>query len=383
MAPDGRLMGVAMLGGIIGALLAVGLTAWSGGIGTSGSTETAATGSASQPQLFSGAPALGAGISALVAKVAPSVVAINAHGPDGATSGSGVVIAPGNLVLTARRLLRNRASLTARVPSGQDETATVIGDDTDSGLALLRVAGPPLPVLSLASQTAVTAGDMAVLVGRLVATRPGSLTAGAVAPGTVTTLAAVSNGGAHVVVGEVRTVDGDPVLAGVPVLGILEADMAVDRDDLGAAVIDGRGTLIGVTVASDGGAGGASLATPSDVARAVVQELSSAGRVNHGYLGVDGGDASTELARSLGLAGGAVVTQVRTGSPAATAGVRAGDVVSAVDGRDVINMARLRALLRLHHPGDTVRLVLARRDETRTVEVTLGSPSTGPAAWGS
>ena len=384
----GRFLAVAAIGGVIGALLAVGVTAWSGGVGTSSTAGSG--GPQAQPQLLVGATALGTGLSALVAKTAPAVIGVTVTGGGGPDeAGSGVVVGPGNLVLTARRLLRARATVTAQAPNGRQEPATVVGDDIDSGLALLRVGGPALMALPLATVASVNPGDMAVLVGRLRAV-PNGPTARGLSPTTIVLASSVpvAAGGAsaatvfspHVVVGEIRAVDGDPVVAGVPVLGTLEADMPSEEDDLGAAVLDGRGELVGVSVASDSGTGPATMATPADVAQAVLGELASAGQVTHGYLGVEGGDASTEAAHALGLDGGALVTDVKAGSPAAAAGVKVGDVVSQMDGRDISTMARLRALLRLHHPGDIIRLVLSRRDEVRTVQATLVRPAAGEAA---
>jgi len=379
--PDTRVVAVALLGGVIGTLLGVGVMAWSRGTGSP--APSSPDGAPTQPQLLAGATSLGTGLSGLVAKASPSVIGLRVAGGGGADeAGSAVVVGPGNLVLTARRLLRSRAVVTAQLAGGREEPATVVGEDVDSGLALLRVGGPPLTPLVLATSAVVNAGDTAVLVGRLRGAGPGqspttSVLMASTAAVARTRSAAPAEVPAHVVVGEIRSVDGDPTLSGVPVLGTIEADMLLDDDDIGGAVMDGRGELVGVTVASDDGNGGSSLAAPADIAQAVVAELASGGRVTRGYLGVEGGDAGADIARMLGLTGGAILTQVGSDSPAAAAGVRVGDVVTEVDGRDITNMARLRALLRMHHPGDTVRLVLSRRDETRTVQVVLANPQGG------
>jgi S1-C subfamily serine protease len=118
-----------------------------------------------------------------------------------------------------------------------------------------------------------------------------------------------------------------------------------------------------------------SYAAPLAVVRDSAGQLAATGRVVHAWLGVDGHDLDAKAAAGLGLTGGAEVTAVQPGSPAAGAGLQGDDVIGEVDGRAVHSMLELRAALRLRRPGDSVTLTVMRGGQPRRAQATLGGES--------
>jgi S1-C subfamily serine protease len=139
----------------------------------------------------------------------------------------------------------------------------------------------------------------------------------------------------------------------------------------GGALVDAHGAVVGMTsaVASEDGL---ETAIPIDVVHRVAEDLIAHGRARHVWLGVEGSDVDLPAAKDLDIAGGAMIERVVDDSPAALAGVAAGDVVVEVDGEPVGSMSDLIAALRLHEPGEVVVLSVRRGNETVLVQLTLG-----------
>ena len=150
------------------------------------------------------------------------------------------------------------------------------------------------------------------------------------------------------------------------ITGAIQTDAAINHGNSGGPLLDANGNVIGINaqIESDsGGNDGVGFAIPSTTVQRVAQQLISSGKVAHAYLGVQLGDGS----------GGATVGQVASGAPAADAGVRNGDVVTAIDGKAITSADALVNAVDAHKPGDTVTLKVKRGGSTNDVKVKLGT----------
>jgi putative serine protease PepD len=158
---------------------------------------------------------------------------------------------------------------------------------------------------------------------------------------------------------------------GFSISDTIQTDAAINHGNSGGPLIAAAGEVIGVTVqiatgdsASSQNAG-VGFAVASDTVKTVLAEIVAGREVAHAYLGVSVGEDATRA--------GALIGAVRVGSPAATAGLRAGDLVTAVDGEKLLDAGDLTAAVNAHRPGDTITLVVSRDGASRTVTVVLGS----------
>jgi serine protease Do len=164
----------------------------------------------------------------------------------------------------------------------------------------------------------------------------------------------------------------------------IQTDASVNPGNSGGPLVDARGALVGINSAifSQSGAwAGISFAIPVNLAKQVLPQLREGGRVIRGYLGVAAAPVTPDIAREVGLDGarGALVAEVTSGSPAARAGIQAGDVITAFQGEEVQTPRDLTRRVAGTQPGTTAKVTVARRGQPRTVEVTLGEFPETPA----
>jgi S1-C subfamily serine protease len=272
----------------------------------------------------------------VVAAAGTSVVAVNVVGTGREARASGVSLGSGEVV-TSAHVVRDAETVTVTGPDGLARTATIAGSDRQTGLALVRVDAPEWPSLPM---------DQDLEVGETVL----ALSAG--------------HGDPWVSEGVVSAVD-QAVPAGESVYaGMILTDTAAGKQARGGALFNNDGQVVGI-LASPPGASPSGLATPIDVAVDVATQLQITGEAVHGWLGVTGGTADEPA--------GALVYEVARTSPAAEAGLRQGDVIVALDGATVRNMAGLTSLVREHRPGETVPIMLIRDGEEVQVDCKLAS----------
>jgi S1-C subfamily serine protease len=233
----------------------------------------------------------------------------------------------------------------------------VVGSDPDTDVAVVKIDGDgPFPSAVLGTSTDLQVGQEAVVVGW-----PADL----VAEGPSVTVGVIS--GLH------RTV---PRADGRMLFDMVQTDARVPAGWPGGALLDSSGSVIGITTAlgtanAGSGTGGFAFAIPVEVARSVADQLIASGRVTRVWLGVHGDDLDWVAAAGLEVPGGALVDNVREGSPAGRAGVAPGDVIVAVDGAPVTSMGQLVVALRQHTPGQTVRLEVLRDRQRMSMAVAL------------
>ncbi|HYX44590.1 MAG TPA: trypsin-like peptidase domain-containing protein [Acidimicrobiales bacterium] len=284
-------------------------------------------------------------IADIAERARAAIVQLRVHEGDVAAVGSGVIFRTDGHVLTSAHLVHGATSLRALLASGREVAATLVGSDPDTDTAVIKLEGGPFPVATLGSAMDLHVGQTAVAIGSSV---------------TVGVISALHR--------EVRPVGRDPTL-----LDMIQTDAGISPGSSGGALLDGDGAVVGITsaVVTDDPAGSQGFATAIDTARAVADELIRTGRVAHPWLGIEGTDVHGSVAAELGVEGGAMVAQVKEGSPAESGALAPRDVIVGVNGRTVQSMGELVMVLRALGPGAIANLDVVRDGRHRSVAVLL------------
>jgi serine protease Do len=265
--------------------------------------------------------------------------------------GSGFFISADGYIVTNDHVVDHATEVTVTTSDGKSMPAKVIGVDSKTDLALLKAQGPDFPFVSFASH-APRVGDWVIAVGN-----PFGL------GGTVT---------AGIVSARGRDIGSGPYD------DFLQIDAPVNHGNSGGPTFDAEGEVVGVNTAifsPSGGSVGIGFAIASDVVKNVVQQLKENGSVTRGWIGVQIQNVTADLADDLGLkdATGALVAAAQKDSPAAAAGVKSGDVITAVDGETVADPHDLARRIAALGPKKTAKLSIMRNGSPMTVDVTLGT----------
>ncbi|HUR49699.1 MAG TPA: trypsin-like peptidase domain-containing protein [Acidimicrobiales bacterium] len=333
-----------LLSGAIGAILVFGLMAVAGVFRPPTVLEERAV------PLPTAAKAGGADIPTLAARARPAIVKVEVRSASGESSASGVIFRDDGHVLTNAHVVEGASELTVQRADGERLPGRVVGADPDTDLAVVKIEGADLPVVTLGRSTGLRVGETAIAIGS-----PLGLDGGpSVSVGVISALS--------------RSVRGED---GKPLLDMIQTDASIAPGSSGGALLDMSGAVVGITtaIAIDSRAGGESLgfATPVEVARDVAHQLIDTGHVVHAWLGIEGDDV---VGGSDG-ADGALVRQVLAGSPAQKAGILPGDVITSLEGKPVKSMLMLMVNLRSHSPGDEVSVELTRDGELTQLRTTL------------
>jgi serine protease Do len=269
--------------------------------------------------------------------------------------GSGFFISADGYIVTNNHVVQNAKAVTVTMNDGKTLDAKVVGTDPKTDLALLKVSQPGnYPFVSFAKD-APRVGDWVVAIGN-----PYGL------GGTAT---------AGIVSAEGRDI-GDGAYD-----RFLQIDAPINKGNSGGPDFNMKGEVVGVNTAiysPSGGSVGIGFAIPASTADSVVNALEHGGVVERGYLGVMIQPVSQDIADSLGLktAAGAIVDQVTPGTPAAEAGLKAGDVITKLDGQPIKDAGDLTRRVGSFKPGDKIELTYLRGDGAeRTASITLASQS--------
>ena len=261
--------------------------------------------------------------------------------------GTGFVIDTKGDILTAQHVVAGASPITVQFSDGTKAKATLVGSDktTDTAVIHVGVAASELHPLSLGDSSSVQPGDAVVAIGS-----PFGLTE-TMTEGIVSavnrTITAQNN---------------------FEIPGAIQTDAAINHGNSGGPLIDvSTNTVIGINdqIESDtNDNAGVGFAVPINASKNVASTLISGGTVQHAYLGVLIGDSA---------GGGAKIRTVKSGTPAAKAGLKAGDVITKVDGKAVANSDALIAIVSSHSPGQTLALTVSRGGATKQISVTLGT----------
>jgi putative serine protease PepD len=348
-------------GGVTGAVFAA-----------TGSLDNSSNGSSSngvvvQPAAASGnssASSSSGDVSGLYASAAPGVVEITAkessqssnpgpfpQAPSQATAtGTGFVIDGDGHILTAAHVVDGASSITVTLQDGTTRTATVLGKDNSTDAAVVKVdpSGLDLHPLKLGNSGALQVGDELAAIGSPLGYAE-SLSTG-------------------VVSGLDRNIQAPN---GFTVAHAIQTDAALNPGNSGGPLLNAAGDVIGIAdqIATNGSSDtstGIGFAVPIDLVKSELSQLEAGQSVQHAYLGVGTGNTQSGTP-------GALVASVASGSPAADAGLRTGDVITAVDSNQIKSGDGLVAAIAGHNPGDHVTLTIHRGSQTSDLGVTLGT----------
>jgi serine protease Do len=265
--------------------------------------------------------------------------------------GSGFFISADGYAVTNNHVVQNAEQVTVTTDDGKTYTAKVIGTDSRSDLALIKIDGNSFPYVKLAD-AAPRVGDWVIAVGNPFGLG-GTVTAGIV------------------------SARGRDIGAG-PYDDFIQIDAPVNKGNSGGPTFDVDGNVIGVNTAifsPSGGSVGIAFAIPSDTVKSVVAQLRDKGSVTRGWIGVQIQSITPEIADSMGLkqTTGALVAEPQADSPAAKAGIQSGDVITSVDGTDIHDAHELARRIGAMAPDATVKLGVIHQGEQKTLSLTLGT----------
>ena len=268
--------------------------------------------------------------------------------------GSGVIITPDGYILTANHVVSGADEI--MIGLGNDLRrfkAKKVGTDPGTDVALLKIDDNNLPALTFADSDKARAGDIVLAIGNPFGLRQ-TVTMGIIS--------AVGRGGMGIVDYE----------------NFIQTDAAINMGNSGGALVDTEGRLLGINSAiftRSGGNQGIGFAIPANLAREVMQSLRDKGRVVRGYIGTSVQTLTPEIADAMklkGLSTGALVGEVEPNAPAAKAGIKTGDVITAVNGKKVNDPRELRLMIGSMAPGTTAHIEVNREGQNKTFDVLLG-----------
>jgi putative serine protease PepD len=310
-------------------------------------------------------------VEAAAAKVLPSVVVITERGTDGSGGeGSGIILSADGLILTNNHVVSeavNGGSLQVTLPGNRTVDATIVGRDPSTDLAVVKAKGVSgLTPATLGSSDSLVVGQAVVAVGSPLGLS-GTVTSGIVSALNRPVTTGQDEGGQNQ----------QQQTQTQAVMDAIQTDAAINPGNSGGPLVDLAGRVVGINsaIASLGASAGSSqsgsiglgFAIPIDQARRIAQELIDKGTATHPQLGVQVTDATN--------GNGALLRTVTAGGAADKAGLKAGDVVTSVNGLPVDSADDLIAHVRSAAPGATVKVTYVRDGKTSTVDVTLGETS--------
>ena len=266
--------------------------------------------------------------------------------------GSGVIVNPDGYILTNHHVVAGADRVEVELSDRRVLTATVVGDDAPSDLAVLKVQATGLRTIPLADSDKARVGDVVLAIGNPLGI------------GQTVTSGILSAKGRTTGTGDGSFQD------------FLQTDAPINRGNSGGALVNLQGELLGINsqiLSPSGGSIGLGFAIPSNMAKNVMSQLISSGSVRRAKLGVMVQPITADLASSLGLSDvrGALVNQVEPGSPAERAGLEQGDVITEVAGRRVSDGNELRNAISSTTPGTSVALKIVRDGRASDVSAKL------------
>jgi len=270
--------------------------------------------------------------------------------------GSGVIISPDGYIVTNNHVVEGATNIKVTLHDRRVMNAKLIGTDKLTDIAVIKVDAHDLPAITWGDSSRLQPGQTVLAFGSPFGVLQFSVTRGIVSA--VNRAAPFST--------DARTPG-----------GLIQTDAAVNPGNSGGPLVDVHGELVGINqmIATDSGSfAGASFAIPSATAKAISTEIIRTGSVHHAYLGISMNDVTPENAQFFNLkdAEGAIISEVVPGSPAAGAGLKNGDVITALNGHAVPNGGDLQLRVAQLTPGTQIELGVFRNGAHQDVRVTLG-----------
>lgn len=272
--------------------------------------------------------------------------------------GSGFIISSDGYILTNNHVVAEAEKITVVLKDGRKLEAKKIGTDPDSDVALIKVEGKDFPTIEIGDSDALEIGEWVIAVGN-----PFGLSE-------TVTVGIVSAKGRQVGITDGGYED------------FIQTDAAINPGNSGGPLLDIDGKAIGMNsaiISQSGGYMGIGLAIPINMAMAVKEQLLTSGKVTRGYIGItmNPEGLTPELAESFGYKGenGILITEVLEESPAAEAGLKQGDIIVQLNGKEVVSNEAFRNAVSLMAPGTEIKLVIFRDGKEEKVMVKIGSLS--------
>ena len=270
-----------------------------------------------------------------------------------ASLGSGVIVGAEGYILTNHHVIETADEIEVALADGRKASAHIVGTDPETDLAVLKVDLTELPAIAFGSPKQLGVGDLVLAIGN-----PFGV-------GQTVTMGIVSaKGRSHLGISTFEN--------------FIQTDAAINPGNSGGALVDATGNLVGINSAiysRTGGSLGIGFAIPSDLARQVMEQIVQTGSVTRGWIGVEVQDISPELAESFNLqtTNGTLIAGVQPGGPAERAGIRRGDILMAVESREVTDSTRMLNLIAALKPGEQATLKILRNDEEALVQIKVGT----------
>ena len=266
--------------------------------------------------------------------------------------GSGVIVNASGYILTNNHVVEGADEIEVVLNDSRHTIAKVIGTDPDTDLAILKIELDRLPVITLGNSDSLQVGDQVMAIGN-------------------------PFGVGQTVTGGIVSALGRNQLGINTFENFIQTDAAINPGNSGGALVDINGNLQGINTAiysRSGGSMGIGFAIPVSTARLVMEGIVKDGQVTRGWIGVEPNDLSPELAETFGVKAkqGVIITGVLQNGPAAVSGMRPGDVVVSVGGKQVSNVSELLTNVAALKPGTASKFNLLRRDEKLELDVTPG-----------
>jgi len=274
--------------------------------------------------------------------------------------GSGFIFNRDGLILTNNHVVRDADKITVRLNDGREFEAKTIGRDEKSDVAVIQIDGKNLPTVGLGDSDAIEIGEWVVAVGNPFGLAE-TITAGIIS----------AKGRNNVGLADYED--------------FIQTDAAINPGNSGGPLLNLRGEVIGINSAiatQNGGYMGVGFAIPINMAKFVKDQLLESGKVTRGQLGVLIQEINQQLADSFKLDStkGALVAEVTANSPADKAGLKAGDVITRIDGRKVENIGDLRNYIAMLAPKTKISMVVIRDGKEKKIDATIGEASEAPVA---
>lgn len=266
--------------------------------------------------------------------------------------GSGVIVSDKGLILTNDHVVASADEIEVALADGRKLSAKVVGTDPDTDLAVLQIDAKDLPAITFAASNKLNVGDIVLAIGNPFGVGQ------TVTQGIVSAL-----GRNHLGINTYEN--------------FIQTDASINPGNSGGALIDAEGNLVGVNSAiysRNGGSMGIGFAIPASLARQVMEQIAVSGSVTRGWIGIEAQDITPELAESFKLnkAQGSLIAGVLHNSPADLAGVKAGDVLLAINGKEVADSSSMLNLIAVLKPNEKAVLKIARAEKEINLNVAVG-----------
>ena len=289
-------------------------------------------------------------------RISPAIVTLEVTGADGESVGSGVIYSADGWIVTNRHVVEGATTMTVHLEDGRDFPGRVYGIDTLTDLAIVKVEATGLTAATLGRSSAIQVGQTAIAIGSPLGVYTNSVTAGIIS--------AIGR--------EITTESGR-------LDGLLQTDAAINPGNSGGALVDSSGAVIGINTAISTEGAGIGFAIPIDIARPIMEQALAGIELSRPWIGIryvalnrrTAAENNLTLFQGAWISGG-TESGIVPGSPAETAGLADGDIVTKVQGMLIDELHPLQDLLVQYSPGTVIVLDVLRAGATVQISVTLG-----------